>query len=114
MVAKSAGAPFIVLEKIRRGDREVEVTVPQVEKYREHSPVLVDDIISTARTMIETVGHLKKAGMKPPVCIGIHGIFAGNSFQELKEAGVATIATTNTIGHPANKIEIADLLASAF
>lgn len=113
-VAKNAGAPFIVLEKIRHGDREVEVSVPQVEKYREHSPVLVDDIISTARTMIETVGHLKRVGMKPPICIGIHGIFAGNSFQELKEAGVSTIVTTNTIGHPTNKIEIADLIASAF
>lgn len=114
VVAKNAGAPFIVLEKIRRGDREVEVAVPQVERYREYSPVLVDDIISTAHTMIETVGHLKRAGMKPPVCIGIHGIFAGNSFQELQEAGVATIVTTNTIGHPTNKIEIADLIASAF
>ncbi|PZR17194.1 MAG: phosphoribosylpyrophosphate synthetase, partial [Flavobacterium psychrophilum] len=113
-VAKNAGAPFIVLEKIRHGDREVEVTVPHVEKYREHLPVLVDDIISTARTMIETIGHLKKAGMKPPVCIGIHGIFAGNAFEELKAAGVATIVTTNTIGHPTNKIEIADLIASAF
>ena len=114
VVAKNAGAPFIVLEKIRRGDREVEVAVPQVERYREYSPVLVDDIISTAHTMIETVGHLKRAGMKPPVCIGIHGIFAGNSFQELQEAGVATIVTTNTIGHPTNKVEIADLIASAF
>ena len=113
-VAKNAGAPFIVLEKIRHGDREVEVTVRHVERYREHLPVLVDDIISTARTMIETIGHLKKAGMKPPVCIGIHGIFAGNAFEELKAAGVATIVTTNTIGHPTNKIEIADLIASAF
>lgn len=113
-VAKNAGAPFIVLEKIRRGDREVEVTVPQVQIYKEHTPVLVDDIISTARTMIETVGHLKKAGMKPPICIGVHGIFAGNSFQELKEAGAATIVTTNTIGHPSNQVEIADLIASAF
>ena len=113
-VAKNAGAPFIVLEKIRHGDREVEVTVRHVERYREHLPVLVDDIISTARTMIETIGHLKKAGIKPPVCIGIHGIFAGNAFEELKAAGVATIVTTNTIGHPTNKIEIADLIASAF
>ncbi|MBN8577931.1 MAG: ribose-phosphate pyrophosphokinase [Cytophagales bacterium] len=112
-VAKNAGAPFIVLEKVRRGDREVEVTVPQVEKYQEHSPVLVDDIISTARTMIETIGHLKRAGMKPPICIGVHGIFAGNAFEELKAAGAGAIVTTNTICHPTNEIEIADLIASA-
>jgi ribose-phosphate pyrophosphokinase len=74
----------------------------------------VDDIISTARTMIETIGHLKKAGMKPPVCIGIHGIFAGNAFEELKEVGAAKIVTANTISHPTNQIEIVNLLASAF
>lgn len=79
-VAKDAGAPFIVLEKIRRGDRDVEVTVPQVEKYKDYTPVLVDDIISTARTMIETITHLVKVGMNSPVCIGVHGIFAGNAF----------------------------------
>ena len=112
-VAKNAGAPFIVLEKVRHGDREVEVTVPQVEKYQEHSPVLVDDIISTARTMIETIGHLKRAGMKPPICIGVHGIFAENAFEELKAAGAGAIVTTNTICHPTNEIEIADLIASA-
>lgn len=109
-VAKDAGAPFIVLQKVRHGDRDVEVTVPHVEKYKNHTPVLVDDIISTARTMIETLGHLKRVAMKPAVCIGVHGIFAGNSFQELKEAEVSTIVTTNTIGHPTNKIEIADLI----
>lgn len=112
-VAKDAGAPFVVLEKIRKGDRQVEVTVPQVEKYKGHTPVLVDDIISTARTMIETIGHLKKAGMKPAVCIGVHGIFAGSAFEELKATGVGMVVTTNTIFHPTNNIEIADLIAPA-
>lgn len=63
VVAKNAGAPFMVLEKIRHGDKDVEVSVPDVENYKNHIPVLVDDIISSARTMIETVQHLKKAGM---------------------------------------------------
>ncbi len=113
VVAKNAGAPFIVLEKTRRGDREVEVTVPQVERYREYSPVLVDDIISTARTMIETVGHLNKAGMKPPICIGIHGIFADNAFQDLMSAGAGQVITTDTIPHESNKIETGYLICNA-
>ena len=114
VVAKDAGAPFIVLEKIRHGDRDVEVTVPQVEKYKDHTPVLVDDIISTARTMIETIGHLKKAGMKPAVCIGVHAVFAGTAFEELKKAGAYRIITTNTIVHPSNRIEIDDIVSRAF
>jgi ribose-phosphate pyrophosphokinase len=60
---------------VRHGDRDVEVSVPDVDIYKDATPILVDDIISTARTMIETVQHLKKAGMKPPICVGIHAVF---------------------------------------
>ena len=48
------------------------VFVPEVGMWRDHTPVLVDDIVSTARTMIETVGPLRDGGMKPLVCVAIH------------------------------------------
>lgn len=111
-VAKNAGAPFIVLQKIRHGDRDVEVSVPGIDKYKNHIPVLVDDIISTARTMIETVGHLKRAGAKDPVCIGVHAVFAGNSYEDLKRSGVSRIVTCNTIAHESNEIDISKLIGS--
>jgi ribose-phosphate pyrophosphokinase len=105
-VAQKAGAPYIVLTKTRRGDKDVEITVPDVTKYKDHTPILVDDIISTARTMIATVEHLNKAGMKPPVCIGVHAVFAGNAYDALKSSGVSRIVTCNTIQHPTNAIEL--------
>src|SRR5690606_18318447 len=74
-VARAAGVPYIVLRKTRRGDHDVSVSVPDVERHRHRTPVLIDDIISTARTMIETVVHLKRAGLRPPVCIGVHAVF---------------------------------------
>ena len=110
-VATAAGAPFIVLEKTRHGDRDVDVSVPQVEEFKRHTPVLVDDIISTARTMIETVGHLKNAGMKAPVCIGVHAVFAGSAYQDLINAG-AEVVTCNTIPHESNKIDLSSILAA--
>lgn len=109
-VAANSGAPFIILEKNRFGDRDVQVTLPQVENFKEHTPVLVDDIISTARTMIETVNHLKDAGMRAPVCIGVHPVFAGDSFSELLKTGVNRILSCNTIEHPSNGIDISGLL----
>lgn len=108
-VAESTGTPFLVLEKIRRGDRDVEVSVPQLDAYRKHTPVLVDDIISTARTMIETVGHLKKAGMKAPVCVGVHAVFSGRAYRDLLASGVAGVTTCNTIPHESNAIDLSDL-----
>jgi len=109
-VAKNAGAPFIVLEKTRLGDNRVKVSVPQVETFADHTPVLVDDIISTGHTMIETVKHLKRAGMKPPLCIGVHAVFAGNAYRDLLDAGVADIHTCNTISHESNRIDVTALL----
>lgn len=111
-VARNANAPYVILTKIRHGDRQVEVSVPQFDIYKEHNPVLVDDIISTARTMIETIGHLKNSGMKPVVCIGVHAIFTQNAFQELKDSGAKKIISCNTISHESNQIDISDLLLS--
>lgn len=108
-VAKNANAPFLILEKTRHGDRDVEVSVPQVENFRDHTPVLVDDIISTARTMIETVGHLKNAGMQPPVCIGVHAVFADSAYRDLIATGISKVVTCNTIPHESNAIDLGDL-----
>lgn len=113
-VANKAGAHFTVLKKIRHGDTDVEVAVPQVDEYKNYTPVLVDDIISTGRTMIETINHLKKAGMKAPVCIGVHAVFAGNAYYDIQQAGAANIITCNTIPHLSNKIDISDLLKIEF
>lgn len=110
-VATQSQIPFIVLEKIRRGDREVEVSVPNVERWKDHTPVLVDDIISTGHTMLKTIAHLKKAGMKPPVCIGIHGIFAENAFAGLKAAGAQKILSCNTIAHVSNQIDVSEIIS---
>lgn len=111
-VARDAGVPYIVLEKVRHGDRDVEVTVPGVERWLDHTPVLVDDIVSTARTMIETTGHLISAGMRPPVCVAVHGIFAGTAYADLIGAGAAMIATSNTVVHESNAIDVASLLVA--
>jgi ribose-phosphate pyrophosphokinase len=108
-VAEQSSAPFTVLEKTRRGDRDVSVSVPKIEEYRDHTPVLVDDIISTARTMIETVGHLKNSEMKPPVCVGVHAVFAGNAYRDLLAAGARRVVTCNTIPHATNEIDVSDL-----
>ncbi len=110
-VSRGAGCPYVVLEKTRRGDREVEVAVPDIDRFRDRTPVLVDDIISTARTMIETVNHLKRAGMRPPVCIGVHPLFAGDAFSELSAAGAGRIVSSNTIAHFTNAIDINGAIA---
>ncbi len=110
-IARGAGASYLVLEKIRRGDREVEVSVPEIDRWRGYTPALVDDIISTGRTMIETINHLRRAKLPKPVCIGIHAIFADRAESDLLQAGALRVVTCNTIPHPSNAIDLGDLLA---
>jgi ribose-phosphate pyrophosphokinase len=112
-VANRAAAPFVILEKHRRSDIDVQISVPHVERWQDHTPVLVDDIISTARTMIETLGHLRRAGMKPAVCVGVHAVFAPGAFDSLRTAGAARIVTTNTIPHETNAIDVTLALSEA-
>lgn len=112
-IAENAKAPFIILTKIRRGDQDVEISVPDVEKYQDCTPILVDDIMSTARTMIKTVEQMHKAEMKPPICIGVHAVFAKNAYEQLKLSGVKDIITCNTISHHSNKIDVSIILSEA-
>jgi ribose-phosphate pyrophosphokinase len=109
--AGRVGCEFSVLKKKRFGDREVRISVPDAPKFRQHTPVLVDDIISTGRTMMETAGHLREHGLQMPVCIGIHAVFAGDALEEMCRSGIETIITTNTIPHLTNRLDVSGLLA---
>ena len=110
-IARDAGKPFTVLTKTRHGDRDVKVSVPHVERWRDATPVLVDDIISTGRTMAETLGHLSREGLKPAICIGVHAVFAQGALEGLRAAGAKRIVTTNTISHETNAIDIGPLIS---
>jgi ribose-phosphate pyrophosphokinase len=112
-IAEKAGADYAVFSKVRHSDFKVRIFGTQIEQYHEHTPVLVDDIISTAQTMIETQGHLKAAALKPPVCIGIHAIFAPNAHENLVSSGVGKVITCNTISHVTNAIDIAPLIKAS-
>ncbi|WP_299700332.1 ribose-phosphate pyrophosphokinase [uncultured Pontibacter sp.] len=112
-VAGLADAPYLVLNKTRFGDREVQVTQPEMDRYQDHTPVLVDDIISTARTMIETVQHLKQLTPQAPVCIGVHAVFAEGAYEALLQAGASQVITCNTIPHVSNGIQVEALMAKA-
>lgn len=111
-VAKAAGAPHTVLEKIRHGDRDVEISVGNLDQLIGRTPVLVDDIVSSGRTMLEAVRFIGATGQVKPVCVAIHGIFADRSDMLLAQAG-ARVVTSNTISHQTNEIDVGKILADA-
>lgn len=110
-VAEAVGCPWEVLQKERFGDRQVRISLPHVENYLDRTPVLVDDIISTGKTMMSAAQHLQSAGMTAPVCVAVHGIFAEGALQEMKALGLRVV-TCNSIPDGTDQIDLAELLAA--
>lgn len=111
-VADACGAPFVILEKTRRGDRDVSISSPD-RPWNGHTPVLIDDIVSTGKTMIEATRQLRAAGSAPPTCIAIHAVFADAVNDDLVAAGARGIITCDTIPHATNEISVATQIADA-
>jgi ribose-phosphate pyrophosphokinase len=111
-VAKDAGAPYCVLEKIRHGDRNVEIKLKDLDQWKGRTPVLVDDIISSGRTMLEAIRLLTSHDWTSPVCVAVHGLFADQADILLARVG-ARVVTSNSVPHPSNSIDLTALLAGA-
>jgi len=112
-VAEGCGAPFVILEKTRRGDRDVSVSAPPSGSWNGHTPIVIDDIVSTGKTMIAATQQLRAAGSAAPMCVAIHAVFADSLVDELTRAGAAGIVTCDTIAHASNRICVVEALADA-
>lgn len=112
-VARLADRPFEVLEKHRSGDRDVMISVPHGEALLAGTPVILDDIASSGRTLIQAIERLCAAGARPPVCLVIHAVFADNAHADILAAGAARVVTTDSIPHVTNAISLAQALADA-
>jgi len=110
-VAAKLGAPWTYLTKQRYGDLEVSMSLPvDAPKGEGRRPVLVDDIVSSGRTLAEAARLLKEQGHGAPWCVAVHGLFAGDARSVLDAAGFVCIAVTNTVTQPESVIDVTSLL----
>lgn len=112
-IAKLVNAPFVVFDKIRHGDREVEINAPDLKDFAEFEPVIIDDVISTGHTMIKVISYLQKHNFKKITCVGVHPLFVEDAYESLKNHGANQIVTCNTCLHPSNQIDMSDIIIRA-
>lgn len=108
-IAQACSKELIVLSKKRLTEEEVEVTWldGQVEGK---NILLVDDIISTGRTLAHAAHVLKEKGAHHIAAAATHGIFAPGADYYLHESKLKAIFVTNTIiQHPRDKITVIDI-----
>lgn len=110
--AQLIGCESAILKKERDGPRNVKVSFNKKTGIKNKNIVLVDDIISTGHTLLETIKLLKKLGAEKITCICVHGIFAENALDKLRKTG-AKIISCNTIPNPVAKIDVSGIIAKS-
>ena len=102
-----------MLRKTRRGDRDVQIALPDLTRAQGCTPVLVDDIVSSAQTLAVAVRALRDAGFASPACVGVHALFGEGAERLLREAGAEPVLSCNTLPHATNAIDVTPALAHA-
>ncbi|MBV1891934.1 MAG: ribose-phosphate diphosphokinase [Gammaproteobacteria bacterium] len=109
-VAAHSGHPFVIGSKQRFGDRDVQVSLPNLSAYQQCTAVIIDDVIASGQTILKCIAALRVQGIECIKCAGVHGIFADGADAQLLAAGLDELATTNTIVHSSNAMDISPLL----
>lgn len=108
--ARAGGLQGAVAHKERHGDRSVAIRLPDVE-VRDRVVVLIDDIASTGRTLACAAGLLYARGAVAVHALVTHALFDPDAERQLREAGVRSLHSTDSIAHPSNAIALSGLLA---
>ncbi len=111
-IAKLSGLDFGVASKLRRGDREVVISLPELP-LAGRNIVLVDDVASTAETLIVAAEELRQVGVTKISVLVTHALFVGDALQKLRGVGVEDIASSDSVPHPTNVVQLAPIIADA-
>ncbi len=110
--AARIGHDSAVCRKVRHGDREVTIALPEVE-LRGRSVVILDDMASTGHTVAQAARLLLAAGAASVDVAVTHALFAEGAEQALHDAGVGAVWSTDCIPHASNVVAMAPQLALA-
>lgn len=102
-------APLAVMEKHRHVDkRDVMEILSMSGEIKGDTAILIDDVISTGRTIVENANALKNKGVKKIIVAATHGFFAGNAIEKLEKSPVDKIFVTDSIAQTSKspKIEV--------
>lgn len=109
-VAEMLGVESRILKKKRYSSYHVEVKLNKKIGLGGRDAVIVDDIVSTGHTILETAKVLRKLGAKNVHCLCVHGIFVDNALSKLKNAGIKVVST-NTIPSKVSKIDVSGVFS---
>jgi ribose-phosphate pyrophosphokinase len=110
--AAAAGCTAAVCRKVRHGDRDVEVMLPEIAFEGRHV-VIVDDVASTGRTLAAVARQALAAGARRVDVAVTHALMVDEADAVLRAAGINEFLSTDTVPHPSNRIDTTALVSEA-
>jgi ribose-phosphate pyrophosphokinase len=111
-IAQRNDLEFHVARKRRMGDSDVNVTLP-VANFQGRHVVLVDDIVSTGRTLESASRQLLSHQPASITVMVTHALFVGDAQQRISDAGADDIWSCDSVLHSTNRIGLASSIAAA-
>jgi len=112
-IAHPLGLDVLVGEKIRKGDREVVLTVPDFARASGRPAILVDDLISSGTTVMACARLLHEAGATRVEAIATHSLASVADLDRLTVAGIARLRATDSTSNAIASIPLAGVLGEA-
>jgi ribose-phosphate pyrophosphokinase len=94
--AKRLGAQLAIVDKRRKGKNEIEV-LHVIGDVRDRNIIVVDDIVDTAGTLINTVIALKEAGAGRVFAGAVHGVLSGPAIDRINGSPIEKVFCANTL-----------------
>jgi ribose-phosphate pyrophosphokinase len=117
--ARLLGAPVAVLSKERASGVETRIT-RLVGDVRDRPCLIIDDMISTGGTIVESVGALLDAGARSEITVAAtHGLLLQGAREKLTRPEMRQVLVTDTVAPPAHDwpllrvVSIAPLIAAS-
>lgn len=112
-IARPLGLHSVLGEKLRHGDRSVSIVFKELDGVAGRRAILVDDVVSSGRTLQCAAKLLHEAGAKGVEAIVTHCLSNAEELADLKDAGIERIRSTDSVAGPSATIPLAGLLGGA-
>jgi ribose-phosphate pyrophosphokinase len=110
--ARAHGFEHAACEKVRHGDKDVVVQLPDVS-LKGRAVVILDDVASSGRTLAKATQAALAAGASSVDVAVTHALFADDAMAVILESGVRDVWSTDCIAHSSNVVSIANMLVHA-
>lgn len=96
MYSEKMGLPIAVMFKRRPDIEEVE-SMEVVGEIENKNVIIVDDMVSTAKTLVRAAEKLKAMGANKIYALAVHPVFSSNALELLDKSPIEKMFVTDTI-----------------